>query len=569
MNIADLDNPVLVPPSLIPKETQKIGLSGPGSKDENPSDVVTAKVPEGPKDIPSHVASGAVESVKSMGRGAGVLLGEASPVGSEGLKVPFSGLNDPSKRRELERGASDVVTGGLAQKIANKVSPELKATEESDAKSAPNYRDAGGLAGGFLPNPLGYAAGKTIEASGAGIRTVAEKLNPGAESRIANRTIDDLARGAGRPARVELGTVRKEIKEIIKTDPELAAKPKDANVTGDAIDKALEARTSELDQRYKSATDKYVSDGVPQSEIHDTTTPIGHEPMSAIPKKGKALEPEPQPLLEGNVPKELPESFDTTQKIKNEPMKQLTDGKVAPSEKIDSPVIEMRPNGSLLPHEVKASIIDKANELERKSAPQSDAVTRIHENLEREINAEIKATHDDPSLRWWRQKATDLQHVGHKHAIGAAESENQAAHLEVANVIRDALEKHMQDPEINRLNAEVSALMKLKKVNDQRILNQNEAGKSPGKYGGRLAGMFKGTADAIAVTAALATHSPLPMIVPAAIHGAPIAASMADRMIARIASEKSRGGNPERLIAQALKSGISQSQIDDTLKKVK
>jgi hypothetical protein len=230
-------------------------------------------------------------------------------------------------------------------------------------------------------------------------------------------------------------------------------------------------------------------------------------------------------------------------------------------------IIEMRPNGSLLPHEVKASIISKANELARSSTPQSDAVHSIMSDFEKEVAAETKATHDDPSLRWYRSQATKMQKIANKHPMNAAETNVQAAHEAVANVIKDALEAHMQDPEINRLNAEVSALMRLKKVNDHKLSNENAPGNSPGKYGSRLATAFKGTADAIAGTMVLSGH-PAAAIVPAVMHGGPMASSIADRMIARIASEKSRGGNPERLIAQAIKSGISQSQIDKTLKNV-
>lgn len=152
-----------------------IGLSGPGSKDDQfpAHPPIEAPVPRGPSDIPADIASGAAHSVKSIGRGLATLSGEASPLGPDGARVPFSGLMEGSKRRELERGVSDVVTFGLAEKAANLI-PDYAASAAPDAAAAPGYRDAGGVAGMALPNPVGEAvniAGKVgrdaIGAAGA------------------------------------------------------------------------------------------------------------------------------------------------------------------------------------------------------------------------------------------------------------------------------------------------------------------------------------------------------------------------------------------------------------------
>lgn len=72
-------------------------------------------------------------------------------------KVPFSQLSDPSYRRELERGVSDTVTGGLATKIANKVDPSFAATEAEDAARNPDVRTLGGMGGLALPSPFTWA----------------------------------------------------------------------------------------------------------------------------------------------------------------------------------------------------------------------------------------------------------------------------------------------------------------------------------------------------------------------------------------------------------------------------
>jgi hypothetical protein len=484
-------------------------------------------------------------------KASGPAVGEykSGPLSQQELAKSAKLAKDPMAEGDVD------VNDPKWQRLTGHTPEDEKSKEEKTAA-----RDFLGFAGG---SALGEIAGPLL---GKGINAAAKKMGPIAENRIAERTINDMARGGESDARTKLGTVKNEIKEIGKTDPELMKKPKDSAATGEAIEKALDKRTAELDRRYESAANKYVSDPNAPTHVEDeptsqlskpnftpsrrqiTGTVQGENPI--LPSNDKALIDTKSP-----VPNEVPEEATARIESSSKPR----------TESLESAPIEMRPNGSLLPHEVKASIISKANELERTSAPQSDAVVKIHGNLEREIAAETKATHDDPSLRWWRQKATDYQRIANKHAHGAEETANQAAHEEVANTIKDALEKHMQDPEVNRLNAEVSALMKLKKVNDGKIARENAPGSSPGKYGSRLANMFKGTADAVSIASALATGNPAPLIIPAAIHGGPIAASVADRMIAKIASAAARGADTAPLVTQALKSGISQAQIDQTM----
>lgn len=78
---------------------------------------------------------------------------------------PIDTLTDSSRRHEFERGMGDVVTLGLANKIANAVSPEFAATEEGDAAQAPGFRAAGNLLGAAVPNPVSKIlgnAGRTL-----------------------------------------------------------------------------------------------------------------------------------------------------------------------------------------------------------------------------------------------------------------------------------------------------------------------------------------------------------------------------------------------------------------------
>jgi len=82
-----------------------------------------------------------------------------SPISKEGgLQVPFGQLANPAYRHQLERGISDTVTGGLAEKAANAVSPAFAATAAPDAAAAPDARALGQVGGTFLPSPFGKLA---------------------------------------------------------------------------------------------------------------------------------------------------------------------------------------------------------------------------------------------------------------------------------------------------------------------------------------------------------------------------------------------------------------------------
>lgn len=91
-------------------------------------------------------------TVASAARGAVDLV---SPISKEGgLQVPFGHLADPAYRHQLERGISDTVTGGLAEKAANAVSPEFAASAGNDAITAPDARALGQVGGAVLPSPF-------------------------------------------------------------------------------------------------------------------------------------------------------------------------------------------------------------------------------------------------------------------------------------------------------------------------------------------------------------------------------------------------------------------------------
>lgn len=89
----------------------------------------------------------------------------------QGIQHPIDTIKDPSRRREFERGLSDVVTLGLAEKAARAVDPERFGREQAatDAAAAPGFRAFGGMVATPLPSPAKLLAGRIARAvPGAG-----------------------------------------------------------------------------------------------------------------------------------------------------------------------------------------------------------------------------------------------------------------------------------------------------------------------------------------------------------------------------------------------------------------
>jgi len=123
---------------------------------------------------------------------------------------------NPEKRRELERGISDVTTGGLAEKAARAVGERVgdpsfsQQQAQSDAAAAPGVRQAGALAGSALPSPVQFVAGEVgaaIPGRGAlpgAVRSIAqyEATAPGmaALSAEPGHRLEAASQAAGDPA---------------------------------------------------------------------------------------------------------------------------------------------------------------------------------------------------------------------------------------------------------------------------------------------------------------------------------------------------------------------------------
>lgn len=107
--------------------------------------------------LPEAPTATTLDALKLMGR---TMVGGAKAVGH--IAANPSTLADPSTRRELERGVSDAVTAGLAERAARAVDPDAFGPEAAaaDAQAAPGVRAGGGLVGSFLPSPARFVAGK-------------------------------------------------------------------------------------------------------------------------------------------------------------------------------------------------------------------------------------------------------------------------------------------------------------------------------------------------------------------------------------------------------------------------
>lgn len=201
-----------------------VGMRGPGATDpdEGKTEIPTVPVPKTPLDAVKDTATSAAK--------AGLAAVDlASPISKTGeLQAMFGQLAEPSYRREIERGVSNVVTGGLAEKIANKLSPEFAASAGDDAKAAPEAKNLGEVAGSFLPSPANYIAREAVPVAsaigsrlvGAG-RSAAEKVGEGAVARELGRTAESLEEKVTKKTRAGL---RADSTEgfIEKHQPELA-----------------------------------------------------------------------------------------------------------------------------------------------------------------------------------------------------------------------------------------------------------------------------------------------------------------------------------------------------------
>ncbi len=169
----------------------------------------------------------------------------------EAGKHPLATLADPSRRRELERGVSDVATLGMAERLANAIDPKYAGTAQVDAESAPGFRAVGDIAATPLPSVHGFVLGKVL---GKGASAVG-KLAGGAEKREIGRAAEKVVEGSRGNARKALTTDDKALHRALAEEPELmaAANSKEPEKVLAAADNLHKKGSSELKEIYKDS----------------------------------------------------------------------------------------------------------------------------------------------------------------------------------------------------------------------------------------------------------------------------------------------------------------------------
>ena len=206
---------------------------------------------------------------------------------------PIDTVTNSSRRREIERGVSDVVTLGAAEKLANALDPKFAATAASDTESAPGFRSAGDMAGTLLPSIHGHAIGKVI---GKGA-TFVGKFAGGAEEREIGRAAEKVVEGSRGNARKALPTEDKALHRALAEEPELlaAANSKEPGKVLSAADNLHKKGTTELKQIYKDSNvsrpppDKAVASNIiAQAEDAELKAVHLERELEGIPKGSEA-----------------------------------------------------------------------------------------------------------------------------------------------------------------------------------------------------------------------------------------------------------------------------------------
>jgi hypothetical protein len=107
------------------------------------------------KDAPRSLADRARDSAAGI---ANTVKGGVRAVAAAKDRGFLNTLEDPTHRREFERGLSDIITLGYAEKLGNAVDPSFAATAQPDAEAAPDDRKLGQLVGMASPGVGTYAA---------------------------------------------------------------------------------------------------------------------------------------------------------------------------------------------------------------------------------------------------------------------------------------------------------------------------------------------------------------------------------------------------------------------------
>lgn len=251
-DVEPLDEPVKAGPV---KLTQAdMAHISPVEQDEPERKGVLGTIASGAKAVGGAV----VDTVKSFAKAVPTAIDLVSPISkSGGLQVPFGQLADGSYRRELGRGVSNVVTGGLATKAANAVSPEFAASEKTDQEKAPEARNLGEVGGSFAPSPMNWAVGQAIPVAKAVAGRTGEAI--GSLARSDRRLLNDVTDGARAKLRTKLEQAgEKETADLIRSKPDLERARKNPG-------ELLEVVTDRLAKNHEAADGVYAGITAPSS----------------------------------------------------------------------------------------------------------------------------------------------------------------------------------------------------------------------------------------------------------------------------------------------------------------
>lgn len=173
-------------------------------------------------------------------------------VGGDIIASRGAALLDPSKRHALERGIGDVVTLGYGNRLAARIGNALGDTEESRiggeqfgteerlpvAPEDPRYREAGQVAGSFLPNPVAKVAGGLVSKAAV---PVAKALAPGTERILSKLAATRVVGPVVAPVAGAVAGAGRGIAQYEATAPAAAALS--ANAEGHRLEAAREAAT--------------------------------------------------------------------------------------------------------------------------------------------------------------------------------------------------------------------------------------------------------------------------------------------------------------------------------------
>lgn len=498
-------------------------------EDEKPG--IGSQIWDAVKSVPGAV----VDTAKSIGNAGLAAVDLVSPVSKTGgLQVPFGQLADGSYRRELERGVSNVVTGGLATKAANAVSPEFAASEKPDQARAPEARNLGEVSGSFLPSPANYALG--VAAKGAG--KVGEAL--GSTVRSDRRLLNEVTDGARAKLRTKLEkTELADNAALIRNDPSLLKSVKDPAAFKEATANRLSKNRANADALGENV----------RVDTHDMV---------------RMLREKQAKLRESLATEEMADAMDGPIKKLEARAKRLDELAAAESPK---PTEAARPLATGKPgkyeselerfsHEDPAGFdyLEPNGKVTGTSEQATVAGKRVPVEAEPpKVEPPKGAPRSGEPYRDVRQYVTNRQEKAFDYMPGAKPSAKNKAHQEIADTVRDMLHGKVAEtsPEalaaLKQLDRESSILARMNKIAEYKHVN------SPAFNSSRLTTALKNNRG-IAATAKA---------------GVKYVFTSADEALASIA-RASKGGKPvpKSMLEAARDAGVKAGTIDMIMTKL-